>query len=96
MKKGHIFQWTSIHEQAFQLLKQALRSALVLHLPDFSQQFVIETDASAKGVGAILQQGGHPIAYISRALGPTNQGLSTYKKEFSAILMAVDRWRSYL
>jgi hypothetical protein len=60
LKKGHIFQWTSIHENAFQLLKQALTSTPVLQLPDFSQQFVIETNASAKGVGAVLQQGGHP------------------------------------
>jgi len=41
-------------------LKQALTFAPVLQLPDFSQQFVIETDALAKGVGAVLQQGGHP------------------------------------
>lgn len=44
----------------------------------------------------MLQQEGHPIAYISRALGPKNQMLSTYEKECLAILLAVDHWRSYL
>lgn len=80
LKKGHIFQWTSIHEAAFQQLKHALVTAPVLQLPDFSKTFIIETDASAKGVGAVLQQAGHPIAYVSKALGPKNLGLSTYEK----------------
>lgn len=65
-------------------------------MPDFTKPFTIETDASAKGIGAILHQEGHPIAYISRALGPKNQGLATYEKECLAILMAVDHWRFYL
>lgn len=96
LKKGQIFAWTTITEQAFQALKDALTSAPVLALPDFSKPFVVETDALEKGIGAVLQQEGHPIAYISRALGPKNQGLSTYEKESLAILMAVDHWRSYL
>jgi len=96
LKKGTIFVWTSIHQTAFDQLKQALTTAPVLQLPDFSKVFIIETDASAKGIGAVLQQEGHPIAYISKALGPKNQGLSTYEKECLTILMVVDHWRSYL
>ena len=68
----------------------------MLALPDFSIPFEIETDASRVGVGAVLQQRGHPLAYISKALGPRNQGLSVYEKEYLAILMAVDAWRHYL
>ncbi|WVZ74595.1 hypothetical protein U9M48_022759 [Paspalum notatum var. saurae] len=56
----------------------------------------IETDASDLGIGAVLQQAGHPIAFVSKALGVKNQALSTYEKECLAILMAVDHWRSYL
>lgn len=65
-------------------------------MPNFSLQFVIETDASAKGIGAVLQQQGHPIAYASKALGIKAQCLSTYEKECLAILMAVEHWRHYL
>jgi len=96
LKKGNMFVWTPITDQAFQQLKAALISSLVLALPDFAQPFVVETDVSDKGIGAVLQQNGHPIAFVSRALGPKNQGLSTYEKESLAILMAVDHWRPYL
>ena len=61
-------------------LKQVLTSAPVLALPDFSQPFSVETDASGTGIGAVLMQHGHPLAYLSRALGPRSRGLSTYEK----------------
>ncbi|XP_020186159.1 uncharacterized protein [Aegilops tauschii subsp. strangulata] len=96
LKKGVPFVWTSVTEQAFQTLKNQLITAPVLALPDFSQQFVIETDASDKGVGAVLQQRGHPIAFMSKALCPRYQGLSAYEKEYLTILVAVDQWRPYL
>jgi len=54
LKKRVLFVWTSVHEEAFQLLKQALSTTPVLALLDFSKTFVIETDASDKGVGAVL------------------------------------------
>lgn len=44
----------------------------------------------------MLVQDGHPIAYFSKALGVKNQKLSTYEKEFLAVMMAVDKWRAYL
>jgi hypothetical protein len=44
----------------------------------------------------VLLQKGHPLAFLSRALGPKNQGLSAYEKEYMAILLAVEQWRSYL
>jgi hypothetical protein len=86
LKKGEQFVWTRQAEEAFQTLKRALVTAPVLSMPNFSQTFEVETDASDKGIGAILQQNGHPIAFISKALGPKNQGLSTYEKECLTIL----------
>lgn len=42
--------------------------------------------ASGLGIGAVLQQGGHPIAYFSKTLCPRNQALSTYEKELLAVI----------
>jgi hypothetical protein len=88
--------WTDAAQQAFDTLQTAKDSTLVLSLPDFNLQFVIETDACDKGVGAILSQGGHPVAFFSKALSVANQKLSMYEKEFIAVLMVVEKWRSYL
>ena len=44
----------------------------------------------------MLLQQEHPLAFVSKALGPRNQGLSTYEKEYLAIILAVDQWRQYL
>jgi hypothetical protein len=96
LKKNTIFLWTSVHDQSFAALKFALSHAPVLSLPDFSKPFCIETDASGLGVGVVLLQDKHPLAFLSKALGPKSQGLSTYEKEYLAILMAVQQWRAYL
>lgn len=80
LKKGQPFFWTPTIQTTIETLKQALLQAPVLAIPDFNRQFMVVTDASDKGIGAMLQQNGHPIAYISKALGPKNQGLSTYEK----------------
>ncbi len=88
--------WTAETEQAFQALKQALITAPVLATPDFNEPFVVETDASNKGIRAVLMQKNHPIAFLSRALGTRHQGLSTYEKESLAIMLAVEHWHPYL
>lgn len=43
-------------------------------------------------MGAVLVQQGHPLAFLSRALGPKNQGLSTYEKEYMAIIIEIAQW----
>jgi hypothetical protein len=93
LKKHTFFIWTNTHGQTFDTLKVALVSAPVLALTNFSKKFQLETDASDQGVGAVLMQEGHPLAFITKALGPRTRGLSTYEKDYLAILIAVDQWR---
>lgn len=96
LKKHQTFLWSDQAEQAFQILRQKMVQALVLAMPDFSKQFVLETDACDVGIGAVLMQDHHPLAYLSKHLCPRNQTLSVYEKECLAILMAVEKWRPYL
>jgi hypothetical protein len=90
------FVWTPTAQQAFNQLKQAMVTAPVLAIPDFSQPFIVETDASDIGIGTVLIQRDQPMAFLSKALGPQHQKLSIYEKEFLALIMAVERWRTYL
>lgn len=64
------FIWGPEARNAFGNLKTSLSSASVLALLDFNKTFIVETDACNTGIGAMLMQDGHPIRYISRALGP--------------------------
>lgn len=90
------FLWNLEATAAFDNLKAALMHTPVLALPNFDKDFVVETDASNTGIGAVLMQESHPICYISRALGPRHQGLSVYEKELLAVVHAVQTWSSYL
>lgn len=66
-----------------------MTTAPVLHLPNFDRIFCIETDASDFGVGVVLLQDGHPLAFFSKQLGPRCRSASTYHKELYAIVEAV-------
>jgi hypothetical protein len=94
LKKG-TYTWQPQHEHAFQTLKKVLTTATVLALPNFSEPFILETDVSGSGLGAVLMQKGRAIAYYSTALGPCNAALSVYEKEALAILESLKRWRHY-
>lgn len=96
LKKDTQFHWTSQLQLSFDTLKQALSSAPILVLPDFNKSFTVETDTSGIGIGAVLSQDHHPVAYISKALGSKAQALSTYEKECMAIILAVSKWKPYL
>lgn len=90
------FYWSDEATHSFLHLKEAMIQAPVLVLPDFSLPFVLETDASATAMGAILQQRSHPIAFYSKVFCPRLQHASTYIRELHAITSAVRKWRHYL
>ena len=71
-------------------------NTLVLVVPNFSKTFVLECDASRKGLGVILMQEGHPLEFTNKYFCNKNLGKSSYKKEMMAILHVIERWRPYL
>jgi hypothetical protein len=90
------FTWTPVTAQAFQTLKMAMCTTPVLALSDFTKTFVLECDASGKGIGVVLMQEGRPLAFTSKKILERNLGKSIYEKEMLAILHVVDLWRPYL
>ncbi|GKB77646.1 ty3-gypsy retrotransposon protein [Tanacetum coccineum] len=90
------FKWGAVEAATFNALKHQLSHAPVLGLPNFEETFVVETDASADGIGAVLLQKGQPLSFFSRKLGPRMRIAATYQKELFAIVEAVYKWRQYL
>ncbi|XP_078247484.1 uncharacterized protein LOC144588434 [Pogona vitticeps] len=93
--------WTSDCEAAFQRLKEALINYPVLRAPDFDREFIIYTDASNSGVGAVLCQEDengdqHPVSYLSRKLQKGERHLATVEKECLAIVYAIQKAKPYI
>ena len=101
----HQSVWASEHQKAFDALKLALTTAPVLGYPDFDREFILETDASLRGLGAVLSQVDdlgktHIIAYASQTIRPSERSMHNYssaKLELLALKWVVtEKFRDYL
>lgn len=79
-------------QEAFEKLKQAMTSALILALPNFSKPFSLKTDICDASIRVVLSQEGKVIAFPNKALGSRNAGLP----ELMVILIIAHKWRHYL
>ena len=102
-KKGepNKVRWTERCDVCYQKLKQLLSEKPVVVLPDFAKQFVIRSDASGAGIGAVLMQEGddgflHPVLYASRKLLDREVRYSTIERECLALVWAVDKFHRYI
>jgi hypothetical protein len=76
--KKNSFTWTLATAQAFQTLKTTMCTTPVLALPNFTKTFVLECDASGKGIGVVLMQEGRPLAFTRKQLSEKNLGKPIY------------------
>jgi len=88
--------WKPHHQTAFNALKAALTTAPTLKLPDLNEPFEVITDASDYAIGAVLIQGGRPVAYESKKLNKAEKNYHTTDKELLAVVHALTIWRCYL
>lgn len=90
------FDWGIKQQAAFDSVKHALAHAPVLAMPDMSKDFTVICDASKEGLGAVLLQDGHPVAYLSKAMTGAEKRYSTTEQELLAVVTALKSWRCYL
>ena len=94
--KDSVFDWLPQHETAFSRMKELITHAPVLQYYDVNKEVSLECDSSEVGLGAVIKQGGHPIAYASRALTKTEQNYAQIEKECLAIVFATERFEQYI
>ncbi|GBG67159.1 hypothetical protein CBR_g81584 [Chara braunii] len=94
------WEWTDECEVAFRHLKHALTHYEVLKLPDPDKPFIVTTDASQYGIGAVLAQQEGPklrlVEYMSKKMPSQKLAKSTYEKELYAVYKALTHWRHSL
>ena len=97
LKKDVKFEWGEEQEKAFQELKKRLTQAPVLIYPDFKKEFILHTDASLQGVGAVLMQRTDKgrervVAYASRTLKPSEKNYAITHLEGLAVIFALKKF----
>ena len=95
-----VIRWGEAQERAFTMIKTLLTQAPILRLPDFNRPFLVRTDASETGVGALLLQeyedGKFPVMCASKKLLPRERNYSTIERECLAIVFAIKKFYNYL
>jgi hypothetical protein len=95
-KASTAWQWGDKEQQAFDAIKAALCHAPTLAMPDTQKDFTVICDASDFGIGAVLMQDGHPVAYSSKLLNAAPRNDTVSDRELLAIVEALKQWRCYL
>jgi hypothetical protein len=96
LEKGKMFEWTPRREASFQELKKRLTTAPVLTMPDMENPFSIYCDAFGQGLGCVLMQDGHVVAYASRQLRKHEEKYPTHDMELAVVVHALKTWRHYI
>lgn len=98
--KPNKVKWQPEHQDALDKLKESITKYPVLRCPDFTKTFILQTDASNRGIGAVLLQEENntrlPVMYISKKFNSAENSYSTIEKECLAIVKSIHKLREYL
>ena len=90
------WQWTELHQAAFDLMKRIVSRETLLAYPNFAKPFDVYTDASQSQLGAAICQDNKPIAFYSRKLNPAQSRYTTTERELLAIVETLKEFRNIL
>jgi hypothetical protein len=96
LEKGKMFEWTPRREASSQELMKRLTTTPVLTMPDMEKPFSIYCDASGQGLGCVLIQYGHVVAYASRQLRKHEEKYPTHDLELVVVVHTLKIWRHYI
>ena len=96
LKKDVHYVWTNDMQHEFEATQNAIAKSMLLAHFDPKLPVIIETDASLKGLGAVLTQQGNPIRFLSKSLTPTEAEYSNIERELLAILFACEKLHIYI
>jgi hypothetical protein len=96
LQTNAVFTFQEKHKKAIETVKYAMANAPVLRMPDYTKPFEIWSDASTHGIGSVLMQDGHPVAYESRKLSSAEFNYTTTEQELLAVVHSLKTFRPYI
>jgi hypothetical protein len=104
LSKKKTWDWTEQCTESHRQLKEALMTAPILAMPDFNKMFIVQTDASYVGIGAVLSQQhtyegelvDQPVCYVSRSLRKAEKNYAAYEIELLALVYAIKQYRQFI
>ena len=96
LKKDALFQWSEVHDVAFQKIKNQISEDVCLRYFYTIKEVVLQVDASQVGLDAVLLKDGKPVAYESKALTPTEMRYANIEREMLVVVFGCLTYHHYL
>jgi transposase InsO family protein len=96
VKQNTVYQWESQQQTAFDTIKDDLSKTPTLKFFNPSSNHIIQTDASLKGLGAVLLQDGQPVMYASCSLLPAEERYSNIERELLGVVFGLERMHNLI
>jgi RNase H-like domain found in reverse transcriptase len=96
VSNSETFQWTTVHQEAYNEVKPVISKETLLSFPDFNKPFHVYTDASKYQLGSIIMQDDKPLAFYSRKLNPAQKRYTTGEQELLSVVETLKEFRTLL